>query len=387
MPSSAAPAATVRFDVLTGRENPIELREQWHALFAQRPVEPSASWEWTSAMLTHHVRRGDRVFVIRGTRGADTVALVPLVRRDVRVLGQSIALLTPLSDEYNTHSDWLLAEPSAALVDGVLDQLFTLDAQWDCFRMSRLLDDNPLRQALEAALTRRRLLHQVRRGDASYFLTLPSSYDAYLAARSGKFRNHLKRSVRKLAAFGQLQVHDLTTKSDFGAAYEHLLEVERASWKHGHGTAVTAVARQVGFYRDMGREAFVHGRLHVQWLTVAGRPVAHNFGYLHAGTYFYLKTSFDEHYKSASPATVLRARLIEGLIEQGVRQLDFPGAPYEWERQWTDTVRWHTVLSVFSGTVRSRALELIERVRHAAPRDTAVRHQDARAQKAPEAGA
>ncbi len=384
--STPAHAAAIHFEVVTDRRELAGLRADWDALFAGRDHQPSASWEWTQAALAHHRQRDDALFLIRGVRAGAAVALVPLVLRRVHVMRQPVTLLAPLTDEYNTHSDWLLAEPSAAVVDGVLDTLLALEASWDCFRMARLLEDDPLTATLRDALTRRRLLHHDRRGDPSYFLALPASYGAYLSARSSKFRNYLKRIERKLESLGRVAVHELTSTGDFDAAYEQLLDIERASWKQNHGTAVTAVPRQIGFYRDLGRDALARGRLHLQWLTLDGRPIAHNFGYVHAGTYFYLKTSFDETLKSVSPATYLRARLIDGLIGRGVGQFDFPGAPYEWERQWTDTVRWHRVVTLFSGTVRSRALEFVERLRHAVPPPAAVCHQDARAQKAPEAG-
>ena len=56
------------------------------------------------------------------------------------------------------------------------------------------------------------------------------------------------------------------------------------------------------------------GRLHLQWLTVGGREVAYNVGYLRDGQYHYLKTSYDAAFRAMSPSTYLRARLIEDLI-------------------------------------------------------------------------
>ena len=374
----------VRVEVIADPRDLTALRADWNNLFERYGHEPSGSYEWTTAMMTHHVRRGDRLFVIRGSRGGTTVALLPLVLRQLHILRQRIVLLAPLSDEYNTHSDWLLGEQTAEVADSLVEGLTRIDT-WDIFRMSRILQDNPRTSQLREALGRRGLAHHVRRGDASYFLELPDTYEGYLAARSSKFRNFLKRLERRVEATGAVNVRLLADAAEFDTAYERMLDVERASWKQSHGTAITAVPRQVGFYRDMCRGALTAGHLHLQWLDLGDQPLAYNLGYIKDDWYYYLKTSFDERHKAISPATYLRARLIEHLIERGIRHFDFPGAPYEWERQWTDTVRRHTVLTVYSGTLPSRALQFIERLRHWKERNDVVDHLDPRSQKAPRA--
>ena len=67
-----------------------------------------------------------------------------------------------------------------------------------------------------------------------------------------------------------------------------------------------------------------------------GRPIAFNLGLVHGACYYYLKTSYDQALNQAGAATVFRARLVERLMAEGVRVLDFPGAPYQWEEQWAD---------------------------------------------------
>jgi CelD/BcsL family acetyltransferase involved in cellulose biosynthesis len=77
---------------------------------------------------------------------------------------------------------------------------------------------------------------------------------------------------------------------------------------------------------------------------------------------------------------VLRARLIASLVERGVRRVDFPGEPYKWESQWTDTMRQRIVLSVYPATIRGRLLAFADRVRHRSHNRGAV-HVDPRAGK------
>jgi CelD/BcsL family acetyltransferase involved in cellulose biosynthesis len=218
----------------------------------------------------------------------------------------------------------------------------------------------------------------VRDAYASYFLELPASFDEYLAARSGKFRNYLKRVERKISAETAVTVTDYVAADEVDRAYDMLLEIERASWKHQHGTAISAVPHQVGFYRDLCQGAAARGRLHLQVLSLGGRPAAYNLGYVHDSTYSYLKTSYREVWRQLGVATWLRAQLIRSLIERGLRFMDFPAEPYEWERQWTETVRWHKKVALFNATPVGVGLSLAERLRRDKTAERSVSHIDPR---------
>lgn len=373
--------AAIAAEIVPGFDALPSLRQEWRDLFLARANEPSVSYEWTAAMARHHVRPGDRTCILQLRRAGRLVGLVPLVQRSVSVLGQQLRLLLPIAEEYNTHSDLLLADTDPDTVAALVTALLAIEVPWDCFRMARLLEANPLVEALTTALAAAGRPYLRRQGVPAYVLDLPTSFDAYLHARSAKFRNHLRRVSRKLDEAGRVEVHRLRAEDDLDAAFDRLLDVERDSWKHAHGTAISAVDHQTGFYHDLMRGACDDGRLHLQWLTLDGRPIAYNLGYLTAAGYHYLKTSYVDDLRTHGPATVLRAHLVESLIADGVPRLDFPGDPYQWEAQWTETVRWRTVLSVYASTLRGRVLGALERLRPAPPVRALV-HVDPRAQRA-----
>jgi CelD/BcsL family acetyltransferase involved in cellulose biosynthesis len=375
-------STAVTVDVTEGFGALLSLRDHWERLFLARANEPSTSFEWTLAMAGHHVTPDDRCLLLQLRRGNTVVGIVPLIRRVMKLMGQRVGLLLPLSEQYNTHSDLLLASADDEAVAALVSALFRLDVRWDCFRMARLLEENPLVPALRRALHEGDHMFGVREGPPAYVLDLPDSFEAYLAGRSAKFRNHLKRLTRKLQEAGDVQIRQVERTNGLDEGYAALLAVERASWKEEHGTSITAVNRQTSFYRDLVTAALTAGRLHLQWLTLDGQPIAYNLGYLTSGGYHYLKTSYDHESRFLSPATYLRARLIESLISDGIQRFDFPGEPYEWEAQWTGTVRWRTVLSAYPRTFRGRTIAALDRMRHRKPAMRKVAHVDPRAQRA-----
>jgi CelD/BcsL family acetyltransferase involved in cellulose biosynthesis len=378
-PAHPVNAAPVRVEVVSREAVLSPHREVWECLYRSTTTEPSTAFEWADALTRSHLAPEDRFVLLRITRGQDVMGLVPLVSRRVVVLGYSVTLLSPLAEGRDTHSDLLAVGIDGEMVRALFSALTSLDIPWDVFRMSRLLTDHAILRHADDCLRGVAASSLTRTGDASYFLSLPATFDAYLAQRSAKFRNHLKRTERKMREHGAVDVVTITRPGDVPAAYEMLLGIERASWKQDHGTAISAVNRQARFYRELCEGAAAAGRLHLHFLTVSGQAAAYNLGLIANGCYSYLKTSYDEQFKPLGAATYLRARLVETLIRAGVHQLDFPAEPYEWERQWTDTVRWHQVLNVYRPTAAGRVLAWVDRLRHRSAGARNVEHADPRA--------
>ncbi|MCC7126711.1 MAG: GNAT family N-acetyltransferase [Acidobacteria bacterium] len=355
--------ASITIAILDGTDDWAQLRDAWTALYHRCGVELSLSHAWTSAVAALYTSRADHIRTVVLRRGDELVGLFPLITRTRR---RAYRHLTPVAEEHSTHSDWLVAESSPEVAEALVEGLMAIGLTWDRFRMSRLLRTHPLLPHVLAALRRRGLRVLLRAEPPSYVLPLPRSFDAYLADRSAKFRNHLKRVHKKLEAH-QTEVTVIAGDTDaamFGDTFERILAIEQTSWKHWHQWAMEPGTAAAEFWRRVCASAWADGRLHVQWLTIDGRAAAYNLGYLTGRQYAYLKTTFSDEFRELGAATYLRARLIEDLIARGVERVDFPGEPYAWERQWTNDVREHVMLTAYSGTARSRILEALERVRH-----------------------
>jgi CelD/BcsL family acetyltransferase involved in cellulose biosynthesis len=167
---------------------------------------------------------------------------------------------------------------------------------------------------------------------------------------------------KKLEQEGLVEIVTVRNDGDIRVAYPKLLDVERKSWKHEHGTAISSIAKQEKMYSLIFDIAHKRGLLHLTLLSLNSEPIAYDAGLIKNDTYYYLKTSFDEKYRQLSPATVLRSKLIEDLIGRNVKYFDFPGEPYEWERQWTDELRWHQSLMVYNKTMRAKLFSLYRRM-------------------------
>ena len=350
----------IRAAVISDPGNCSALADEWAALDEIGLCEPSTSLEWTRALLATHVAESDTAFVIVLRSQDRAVAIVPAIVRRERIVGRlDVATLLLLSELSGTHSDILRSDDREEIVAALFGALVALPCRWDILRVGRLLEGSPVAIQLSRFLGRSGLAHRFRREQPSFYLDPGQSYQQYLATRGARFRNYLRRKSRQFEATGKIKVLQAGKDLDTEQAYDHLLSIEERSWKHSHGTGISAVPRQREFYRLLCEGASRRGRLHLMLMYLDDVPVAFNLGITAGDRYSYLKTSFDERLRRLSPATILRAGLVETLIADGVRSLDFPAEPYRWEEQWTDTLRWHLSMLVFNKTPRAMLYRLL----------------------------
>lgn len=376
--SRTGDAAPVTARISAGFDRLAALEPEWRPLFERSDSEPAMSFEWTRALIRTEVTDTDAGYVVEIRRADRLVGVVPLFARAAHVFGQRHVLLRPVAELKNTHSDVLIEDHCPAVMGAFLEALRTIDRRWDSIRLSKLVQGHVATPRLEEAAASVGYTPRRRFRKASYWLPLPRSIDQYLASRSAKFRNYAKRAEKKLRAAGRLEEIEITSASEFDAGYDALLHVERASWKEPHGTSISAVPRQALLFRELGRAMAAAGHLHLHLLTLDGEPIAHNYGGIHRGTYYYLKTSYAARHRPRSPATFLRLSLIERMIARGLTAVDFCGTPYEWEQQWTDTYRWHHVLSIYRDTWRGRVFSLLDPWTHYSTSGKKVEHEDPR---------
>lgn len=360
-----------------------QFESSWRELHAASGHQPSTSFEWVTAILANHpFSRPDALLVVV-RKGSRVVGLMPMVSVAERLLGYSVVTLTPLQELSNTHTDLLVGADSKPILEAWLSALRTSGRRWDLLRLSWLLEDGALAGAMRSAVDASGLSCRWRLEQPSFELLLPDSMDLYLASRSSKFRNYLRRAEKRVATGGDVELIRVQQRPEHAAYFEWLLDIERGSWKHAHGTAISAVPHQTGFYRDLCVAALGSGMLHLTFLMVGREAVAYNLGVLSGDYYSYLKTSFKEQYRAAGVATVARSRLIQSLLQLGLRRMDFPAEPYEWERQWTDKLCWHQSVLVYNHTPTATLVRVLNAARACVspPIRRQVQYRDPRALK------
>ena len=198
---------------------------------------------------------------------------------------------------------------------------------WDLCLLSGIVPGSALHEAL---LETARDPHGpvARRWIAS----LDGGMDAYLARRSPKHRENVRRARRRAVEAG-IAVEPWTGGA-LDDLFRRILDVERRSWKGATRTGLLG-PEMLSFYRAAAERTAPKGRLRALFARAEGEDVGYILGGVRDGTYRGFQFSFDRRFESVSLGTVLQAAQIEALCDEGVAAYDL-GTDMDYKRHWAD---------------------------------------------------
>jgi CelD/BcsL family acetyltransferase involved in cellulose biosynthesis len=169
------------------------------------------------------------------------------------------------------------------------------------------------------------------------FVTLPGSWDDYLAARSANFRQQIRRRERKLAKLGDLRLRSASAES-LEADMATLFRLHLLRWE-GRGRSALADPAAQDFLRRFARAAQERGWLRLHTLELDGEPIAAFFGWRLGARYAFYQSGFDPAHADHSVGSVILAMTIRSAIEEGAHEFDMLLGTEPYKRRFTDRAR------------------------------------------------
>lgn len=161
---------------------------------------------------------------------------------------------------------------------------------------------------------------------------LPGDADAFLAARSPRFRRNLRRAERSAEHSG------ISIETLDGAATAELMArvvgVEARSWKGRDGNGLLGDRMGEGF-GAMAARLGASGRLRAAIARHDGRDVGFILGGVHGKVYRGLQISYDEAYRDASIGHLLQWHEVRRCIADHLCTYDL-GMPLDYKEHWSD---------------------------------------------------
>jgi CelD/BcsL family acetyltransferase involved in cellulose biosynthesis len=242
-----------------------EVRDEW-ARLAQALGNPFATVEWCEAWLASAGAAYERR-LFAATAGRNLVAVLPLVIvhgryvRKLRFVGFGAA---------NELGPVAAPEDREVAAWGLREAVEAMRADWDVF----FADNLPGAGWAEA------LGAGVVSAEGSPVVQGPwDDWDDYLATRSRKFRQELRRKERRLLEEGA-SYRTVADENELGPALDLLFDLHRARWG---GEASPFFAGEERFHRAFSRLAFDRGWLRLRILELDGEPVAIYHGFRYGG--------------------------------------------------------------------------------------------------------
>lgn len=311
------------------------LSAEWNALVVEHPasllgLDGTSTYEWFESIVCAFSEAAEsRVIVAR--RGIELLGILPVIVNHEGRLGPRLLVATEL---YGGRNGPLLKEQRVEVFAALLGGLDLACADWISLQMTLLANSDNAQAVISAATSNGYSSNCGPDMESPFFPLFPSA-EVFKSGISKSVLQMLRTSRNKFSKIGPLHFREYVREHEAGELLELVLAIERKSWKHKAGSAITTQPRQEAFYRALFPLAMKSQLLQAEVLLLQDEPIAYNFGLLRQQVFSCLKHSNAQAYDKLSPSYLVNESLFERLRNKGVVTVDFMGIPDPHKLRWS----------------------------------------------------
>ena len=353
------------------------LRDEWNALLQQsRNNEITLTWEWLSTWWKTF-RDPVRKLCILTARDAHKrlIGIAPFYIRTFKPFAflpaiRQVQFLASGEDEADEIcSDYLNFILDAGQEKEVLEALLQhvagpLSREWDCLFLCNMRRDTPVCQMTADLLPTLSLPYQEMSQGVCFYLTLPESWDLFLAQVSSDLRSNIRRNRKTLSQEGPVDFFKVTDTKTLESAFETLIELHQKRWTDRGRPGVFSSLRFLAFHKTLLPMLLTSHQVQFFLVLLDQKPIAaiYNFHYNHKIYFYQSGTDVNLRRKNTgalSPGLLLHSYAIEEAIKEGAREYDFLAGDAPYKRRWTKQSREMVSYRVVSATLPMRLHEIM----------------------------
>ncbi|MFH7044194.1 GNAT family N-acetyltransferase [Paucibacter sp. JuS9] len=328
---------SIDVEVLTQDSDLRALRDDWNVLVREAPdtligQDATCTHEWFEALRTAFPEALQGC-VITARRYGRLIGLLPVHAGTPSRLGPTVTLTTVL---YCGRVAPLMSEPDPAIWAALLKGVDKAFPGWISMRMNFESRCPATTVALEESRRRGHAVQQAQHCESPFF-PLFATAEEFKDGVSKSVLQMLRTARNKFAKLGPpIEFREYLRPDQATELLDLVLQVERHSWKHEAGTAITAQPRQEAFYRTLFPHALEAGLLYAAALWQDGKPIAHIFGTVRDQVFCCLKHSHAADFDKLSPSYLLNEWVFGRLRDSGVLTFDFMGRSDPHKLRWSN---------------------------------------------------
>ncbi|MCL1926232.1 MAG: GNAT family N-acetyltransferase [Syntrophorhabdaceae bacterium] len=184
-----------------------------------------------------------------------------------------------------------------------------------------LAEDTPSHVILPRLCEEAGLSCLVEEMDQAPYVSLPGSFEDYLALLGQKERHELRRKMRRAAEqLPGLSFRLTMTEGEFMLDMRSFIDLHR---KSAPGKEKFMDDQMAAFFHEVASGFFRAGMLRLAFLSSEGEDIAAALQFRAGRSVLLYNSGYDPRRRSANPGLVLIARCIESAIEEGAVEYDF----------------------------------------------------------------
>jgi CelD/BcsL family acetyltransferase involved in cellulose biosynthesis len=201
----------------------------------------------------------------------------------------------------------------------LLDSLDNLT--WDKLYLCSLPQHSLTQTQLAEAMKQRGWRVEVSQQDVCPVITLPATWDDYLAGIDKKQRHEIRRKIRKIETEAETSWYTIDSTEGLDEAMDLFIELHQKSTRDKEDFWNEKL---IQFFKRLAQELAQVGWLKLYFINVNGEPAAAMLCFDYQNELLLYNSGYDpERFANLSPGNVLTAYTIEAAIKQGRARYDF----------------------------------------------------------------
>ena len=347
----------MRVEEVTTFEGFRSLEPVWNGLLGRSDTDvPFLTFEWLTAWWKSF-GAGRELFILLVKDGGDIVAIAPLMKVKKTWRRVPVKAVSFMANEHSYRSGIITASQDAKAAELILNRV--LESSCDLACLDLVVKGSAAHAAIQRVLSRGKIPHVELGSDVSPYISLSGTWEDYLKRRSRNYRSKINLVTNQLKRSGQYGIARYTV-SGVPDALDKLLSISKMTWKYREGTAIASRPESADFYRLLAAVAASKGWLNINILEVRNTPVAFIYNLVYKGKAFFMKTGFDERYRSLSSGDFLNHQAIRECFERNLVEYDLLGDVEPYKLKLASACREHRKFIVFGTTLTGRMLHCLE---------------------------
>ena len=336
----------MRVERFTNIDDLAPLATDWDRLAGGIPFR---GWDWLSTWWRHYeqcdgdrnpVRRLFTLGVFDGTGRLVGVAPWYLERsrsrgRVVRFLGSGEVCSDYMSLLCQPGRESRVAEELAQWLTGRgVEDSDSGNREWDMIELTGVdARDEAVAQFAKELTGLGSRVHS-RPGPNCWKVSLPNSWDEFLAVLSKGHRKQLRRMWRSMVDTGRAVLHTVERRDDLPLAWEILVDLHQLRHLSLGEPGCFASRQFADFHRDVAPKLLSAGQLLLHWVELDGRPVAAEYHLGCNGTIYAYQAGIEPEALNISPGHLAHCLTVRRAIKCGYGTFNFLRGDEPYKAHW-----------------------------------------------------
>lgn len=343
-----------------------KLAAEWPELAANSAADAVfLSWPWLDTWMSVYGDGGRwLVLVARDAADGKLLGVAPMMLdRGAGHVGRwmrRVILVGQKADTASEYLDWLLRRGHEEEVAAVFCEYLLREEgrSWDLLCFETMRADSPTLPLLEKAFAAKGRTLTVSHATTAPYLTLPASWDAFLASRSGTFRTRWNKFHREHRVVMKEAGVDLSVADGM----QILRDLNEKRWGDRRQSFLSDRYRR--FHDQVSARMLAAGHLAMLFLEADGQVVSGRYDFAYAGKAWCFQGGWLPEWEKERAGKMMLTAMMRWCIEHGLSEYDFLGGEASYKKEWGNAERRIVDLQAANPrSIRGRLFHLLKHLK------------------------